>query len=62
MTLKSGHVTVLASINGKGETLGIDTGGPFSSLTTAAFHRAGLVGRRDDLRIGDLELHSVFMG
>ncbi|MGH6828433.1 MAG: hypothetical protein ACREFW_05955 [Rhizomicrobium sp.] len=62
MTLKSGHVTVPASVNGKDVTLGIDTGGPFSSLTMAAFHRLGLVGRRDDVRIGDLELHSVFMG
>jgi len=41
MTLKSGHVTIPASVNGKDATLGIDTGGPFSSLTLAAAHRKG---------------------
>ncbi|HKD46885.1 MAG TPA: pepsin/retropepsin-like aspartic protease family protein [Rhizomicrobium sp.] len=62
MTLISGHVTIPASINGKDVTLGIDTGGPFSSLTLAAAHRVGHVGHRDDLRIGDLQLERVYMG
>jgi len=62
MTLKSGHVTIPASINGKDATLGIDTGGPFSSLTLAAAHHIGNVGHRDDLRIGDHELNRVYMG
>ena len=61
MTLKSGHVTIPASVNGKDATLGIDTGGPFSSLTLAAAHRLGNVGHRDDLRIGDFELDRVYM-
>lgn len=62
MTLKSGHVTIPASINGKAVTLGIDTGGPFSSLTLEAAHHIGNIGHRDDLRIGDLELDRVYMG
>ena len=62
MTLISGHVTIPASVNGKDVTLGIDTGGPFSSLTLAAAHRLGNVGHRDDLRIGDHELDRVYMG
>ena len=61
MTMKSGHVTIPASVNGKDATLGIDTGGPFSSLTLAAAHRLGNVGHRDDLRIGDHELDRVYM-
>jgi hypothetical protein len=61
MTMKSGHVTIPASVNGKDVTLGIDTGGPFSSLTLAAAHRIGNVGHRDDLRIGDHELNRVYM-
>jgi hypothetical protein len=61
MTLKSGHVTIPASVNGKDVTLGIDTGGPFSSLTLAAAHRIGNVGHRDDLRIGDHELNRMYM-
>jgi hypothetical protein len=43
-------------------TLGIDTGGPFSSLTLAAAHHIGNIGHRDDLRIGDHELNRVYMG
>ena len=61
MTLKYGHVTVPASVNGKEVTFGIDTGGPFSSLTLAAAHRVGNVGHRDDVRIGDVELSRVYM-
>ena len=61
MTMKSGHVTVPVSVNGKDVTLGIDTGGPFSSLALAAAHRIGNVGHRDDLRIGDHELNRVYM-
>ena len=61
MSLKTGHVTIPASVNGKDVTLGIDTGGPFSSLTLAAAHRIGNVGHRDDLRIGDHELNRVYM-
>ena len=61
MTMKSGHVTIPAAINGKEVTLGIDTGGPFSSLTLAAAHRIGNVGHRDDLRIGDHDLNRVYM-
>ena len=62
ITLISGHVTIPASVNGKDATLGIDTGGPFSSLTLAAAHRVGNIGHRDDLRIGDLQLERVYMG
>jgi predicted aspartyl protease len=61
MTLKSGHVTIPALLDGKDVTLGIDTGGPFSSLALAAAHRLGNVGHRDDLRIGDHELNRVYM-
>lgn len=61
MAMKSGHVVIPASINGKDVTLGIDTGGPFSSLSLAAAHRIGNVGHRDDLRIGDHELDRVYM-
>ena len=39
--------TVPASINGKDVTLGIDTGGPFSSLTLGAANGIGNVGRRE---------------
>jgi predicted aspartyl protease len=42
MTLKTGHVTILASANGKDLTLGIDTGGSGSSLTKAGVGRLGL--------------------
>ena len=42
MTLKSGHVTILASANGKDLTLGIDTGGFGSSLTKAGVEQLGL--------------------
>ncbi len=62
MTMKSGHVVIPASVNGKDVTLGIDTGGPFSSLSLAAAHRIGNVGHRDDLRLGDHELDRVYMG
>ena len=62
MRLKSGHVTIPAWVNGKDVTMGIDTGGPYSSLTPAAAHRIGNVGHRDDLRIGDLQLNRVYMG
>jgi predicted aspartyl protease len=42
MTLKAGHVTILASANGKHLTLGIDTGGYGSSLTQAGVDQLGL--------------------
>ena len=61
ITMKSGHVTVPASINGKDVTLGIDTGGPFSSLTLGAASGIGNVGHRDDLRLGEHELNRVYM-
>lgn len=43
MTLKTGHVTVPASANGKDLTLGIDTGGFGSSLTKAGADELGFV-------------------
>jgi predicted aspartyl protease len=42
MTLKTGHVTIAASANGKDLTLGIDSGGFGSSLTKAGVGRLGL--------------------
>ncbi len=62
MTLQSGHVIIPASVNGKDATLGIDTGGPFSSLTLAGAHRLGNVGHRDHVQIGELGLDQVYMG
>jgi predicted aspartyl protease len=62
ITMKSGHLTIPARVNGKDVSLGIDTGGPYSSLTPAAARRIGNVGHRDDLRIGDLQRDRVYMG
>jgi predicted aspartyl protease len=67
MTLISGHVTIPASINGKDVTLGIDTGGFLSSLSTASIHRLGVAQsvfavHIDNLTIGDLNLNSVYTG
>ncbi|HEY5084128.1 MAG TPA: retroviral-like aspartic protease family protein [Rhizomicrobium sp.] len=42
MTLKTGHVVIPASANGKDLTLGIDTGGYGSSLSKAGIARLGL--------------------
>jgi predicted aspartyl protease len=42
MTLKTGHVVIVASANGKDLTLGIDTGGYGSSLSKAGIARLGL--------------------
>jgi predicted aspartyl protease len=61
MRLISGHVTVPGSVNGKDATLGIDTGGPYSSFTKAAIPRLGLeesVGgvRFESLQVGGLAL------
>ncbi|MBN9554639.1 MAG: hypothetical protein J0H61_08200, partial [Alphaproteobacteria bacterium] len=62
MTMKSGHVTISASVNGKVVTLGIDTGGPFTSLTPATAHRVGNVGHRDNLQIGNVKLDGTYTG
>ncbi|MGH6829369.1 MAG: aspartyl protease family protein [Rhizomicrobium sp.] len=82
MMLKTGHVVIPASANGKDLTLGVDTGGYGSSLTKAGVGRLGLpysarlgaiipaIGgawisegnvHLDNLRIGDLELHGVYI-
>lgn len=66
MTMISGHVTVPASINGKGVTLGIDTGSFLSSLAMGSIRRLGVAesdfaARPADLTIGDLNLDSAHM-
>src|ERR1700678_2413032 len=46
MTLKSNHVSISGSVNGKEVALAIDTGGYVSSLTRTAIDNLGLVRHR----------------